>query len=313
MQRANAPPLAPYRPALPDDGATYRTGRTAAVPLHSLAGPGSIGMSFIPSNVVPFVAHAAPRDPSQAPAWARRQLTRSLTAFTAVTSGPAPALAPAASAAFDVLTTTAAFLARAEPVRTAEELYWQIDAHHCDFTQDAIGDHTAKSLAAILRPLIWEAARALRLRRLTRAQTALIGVLYQALTAFVARDPDLHAVPVLALYDALRGAVAAADPRRAVVALGDLLELIGPAVAAADASVAPPPPRPTNWAADLVIEIQDGVVDDGSSYATTIARLEARRAQLDPSSTRDAQHAAWIKLRLAELEWQRRIACGDNS
>jgi hypothetical protein len=264
-------------------------------------------MSFIPSNVVPFVAHAAPRDPAQAPAWARRQLARSLTAFTAVTSGPAPALAPAASAAFDVLTIAAAFLAHAEPARTAEELYSQIDAHHCDFTQDAIGDHIAESLAAILRPLIWEAARALRLRRLTRAQAALIGVLHQALTAFVACDPDLHAVPVLALYDALRGAVAAADPRRAVTALRDLHELIGPAVAASGAPVAPPPPPPTNWPADFVIEIETGIAIPATDIEATIARLEARRTALDPMSAHDELRAAWIAQRLDELENQRRV------
>lgn len=269
-------------------------------------------MSFIPSNVVPFVAHAAPRDPAQAPAWARRQLTRSLTAFTAVTSGPAPTLAPAASTAFEVLTTAAAFLARAEPTRTAEELYWQIDAYHCDSTQDPIGDHTAENLAAILRPLIWEAARALRLRRLTRAQAALIGVLHQALTAFVARDPDLHAVPVLAVYDTLQGGIAAADPRRAVAALCDLHELIGPAVAAADTPVAPPP-RPTEIPADLVIEIETGIAIPATDIEATIARLEARRTALDPVSAHDELQAAWIAERLDQLKNQMHVVETANA
>ncbi|MGH1570924.1 hypothetical protein ACRAWG_09900 [Methylobacterium sp. P31] len=205
-----------------------------------------------------------------------------------------------------MLTTAAAFLARAEPTRTAEELYWQIHDYHCDSTQDPIGDHTAENLAAILRPLIWEAARALRLRRLTRAQAALIGVLHQALTAFVARDPDLHAVPVLAVYDTLQGGIAAADPRRAVAALCDLHELIGPAVAAVDTPVAPPP-RPTEMPADLEVEIETGVTIPLSDIEATIARLEARRTALDPMSAYEELQAAWIAERLDELESQRRV------
>jgi len=266
-------------------------------------------MASTPTNVVPFIAHATPRGPAQARTWARWQLKRSLINYTAATAGAEPALAPAASAAFDVLAVAAAFLARAEPAQTADKLYWQLDSYYCDFTPDAVSEHTADNLAAILRPLIGEAMRALHLRRLARAQPGLISILHHALTAFIARDPDLHAVSVLAQYENLRSAIDAADPRCAVTALLNLHDLIRPAVATADVPLAAPSSEQTKWPINLVIEIQNRSIDDGASYATIIARLEALRAQLDLGSTWGAQCATWIDVRLGELRRQRRVAC----
>src|SRR5690349_10541411 len=131
-------------------------------------------MVSTPATVVPFVAYAVPRDRAQACTWARQQLKRSLIDYTAVTGGPAPALTPSTSLAFDVLTVATAFLARAEPARTADKLYWELDSYRCDFTLDPVGEHTAGNLAAVLRPLTREAGRALRLRRLAAKQPSLI-------------------------------------------------------------------------------------------------------------------------------------------